>query len=100
MPSGIEQNYDCYNFCGGIWVSSCDYSGQCGTTTCDNSTATGTMNGEVQGCTYKDFVDYQAMGGAAAPGSPSSGGAAVLMLPPFAQRITGSVLVILMMMIM
>ena len=58
LPPGIEENYECYNFCGGIFVSSCDLSGQCGDSSCSNSTASGTINGEVQGCTYQDYLNF------------------------------------------
>ena len=74
MPPGIEQNYDCFNFCGGIFVSSCDFSGQCGTLTCSNATAAGTMNGQVQGCTYQDYLSYQPDSSSFSTSTSSSGG--------------------------
>jgi hypothetical protein len=51
IPEGVEGNYDCFNFCGGVWISICDYAGYCGPLDCDNKTATGTLNGLVFGCT-------------------------------------------------
>jgi hypothetical protein len=54
LPAGNEKNFDCYNFCGGVFVSSC-VDGTCGKTECDNATATGTMEGIVKGCTYEHF---------------------------------------------
>jgi len=58
LPLGVEANYDCFNFCGGTWISSCDLEGQCGDTTCKNSSATGTRNGEVMGCTLQDMISF------------------------------------------
>jgi hypothetical protein len=55
LPEGVIDNYDCFNFCGGIWVSTCDYSGTCGTQDCDNKTATGTITGVVKGCTIEHY---------------------------------------------
>jgi hypothetical protein len=57
IPEGVDGNYDCFNFCGGVWVSSCDYAGNCGTLDCDNKTATGTLNGQVYGCTVTDISE-------------------------------------------
>jgi hypothetical protein len=47
--------FDCYNFCGGIFISSCAFSGKCGTLTCNNATASG-VNGTIVGCTDADRV--------------------------------------------
>jgi hypothetical protein len=54
LPPGIDKMYDCYNFCGGSWISTCDYSGSCGQTDCGNKTAAGTATGQVFGCTLAD----------------------------------------------
>jgi hypothetical protein len=57
IPEGTIQNYDCFNFCGGIWIDTCDIAtGTCGTTQCDNATATGTLNGVVKGCTIEHYL--------------------------------------------
>jgi hypothetical protein len=58
IPNGVEDNYDCFNFCGGIWVSTCDYSGSCGLLDCDNKTAAGTLTGQVFGCLVSDKALY------------------------------------------
>jgi hypothetical protein len=58
LPEGVENNYDCYNFCGGIWVSTCDYSGNCGTLNCENKTSAGTLAGQVFGCVVSDKKLY------------------------------------------
>ena len=56
IPDGTIQNYDCFNFCGGVWIDTCDIAtGTCGTTQCDNATATGTLNGVVKGCTIEHY---------------------------------------------
>lgn len=56
IPDGTIDNYDCFNFCGGIWIDTCDIAtGTCGTTQCDNATATGTLNGVVKGCTREHY---------------------------------------------
>jgi hypothetical protein len=54
LPAGNEKNFDCYNFCGGIFVSSCT-DGVCGNTNCDNETEVGSIDGIVKGCTYEHF---------------------------------------------
>lgn len=56
IPDGTIDNYDCFNFCGGVWIDTCDIAtGTCGTTQCDNATATGTLNGIVKGCTIEHY---------------------------------------------
>ena len=56
IPDGTINNYDCFNFCGGIWIDTCDIAtGTCGMTQCDNATATGTLNGVVKGCTIEHY---------------------------------------------
>jgi hypothetical protein len=56
LPAGIVNNYDCFNFCGGAWVSGCAFgSATCGNLDCDNKTAAGTATGEVFGCTKADL---------------------------------------------
>jgi hypothetical protein len=56
LPEGNIENYDCFNFCGGIWISTCDVAtGKCGPVDCDNKTATGTLNGIVKGCTIEQY---------------------------------------------
>lgn len=56
LPAGNEDNYDCFNFCGGIFISSCDLSdGSCGKLNCTNATADGTVTGIVLGCTKADI---------------------------------------------
>ena len=56
IPEGTIDNYDCFNFCGGVWIDTCDIAtGTCGTTQCDNATATGTLNGIVKGCTKEHY---------------------------------------------
>jgi hypothetical protein len=65
LPEGLE--FDCYNFCGGRFISSCDFAGSCGTATCDNATDSGVYS-IVKGCTDADRAT------AAAPGDGSSGG--------------------------
>lgn len=58
LPAGVtEGQYDCFNFCGGIWVSTCDFEGNCGPLDCTNKTAAGTINGIVQGCTEADIQE-------------------------------------------
>ena len=42
--------YDCYNFCGGIFISTCSFSGSCGATSCANKTDDGIAR-VVLGCT-------------------------------------------------
>jgi hypothetical protein len=52
-PPAFEKGlqFDCYNFCGGIFISSCDLqTGKCGAITCNNATADGTNTGRVFGC--------------------------------------------------
>ena len=58
VPIGLDDEYECYNFCGGNFVSSCDMKGNCGNLECDNKTAVGTLNGQVYGCTMQDKVKY------------------------------------------
>ncbi|GAX20528.1 hypothetical protein FisN_3Hu625 [Fistulifera solaris] len=47
-----NRQHDCYNFCGGVFISECDYSGGCGELTCDNQTAG--VDGLIFGCTDAD----------------------------------------------
>lgn len=57
LPPGLEENYDCYNFCNGTFVSSCDLqSGNCGSLSCEDGTEDGTVTGRVQGCTAMDRI--------------------------------------------
>lgn len=72
LPLGIEGNYDCFNFCGGVWTSNCDYSGICGQNECGNKTAAGTANGQVYGCTVADKATAGGSGSAGA-GNTKSG---------------------------
>ena len=56
IPDGTIDNYDCFNFCGGVWIDTCDIAtGTCGATKCENATATGTLNGVVKGCTKEHY---------------------------------------------
>ena len=66
LPIGLDDEYECYNFCGGSWVSVCDLDGNCGPDDCANKTATGTMNGQVFGCTMQDKLNFS-------PGNSNSG---------------------------
>ena len=60
LPDGTIDNYECFNFCGGVWIDTCDIAtGTCGTTQCDNATATGTLNGVVKGCTREHYNPSQ-----------------------------------------
>jgi len=58
LPLGLDNEYECFNFCGGYFVSSCDLEGNCGDVECSNKTATGTLNGQVLGCTLEDKFKY------------------------------------------
>jgi hypothetical protein len=73
IPEGVDGNYDCFNFCGGVWISSCDYAGNCGTLDCDNKTATGTLNGQVFGCTVTDISKLASSDGSNNKRSSKSG---------------------------
>lgn len=57
-----NRRHDCYNFCGGIFISQCEYSGSCGTLSCDNQTSG--FDGLILGCTDADRAP------ASAPVSP------------------------------
>ena len=48
--------FDCYNFCGGIFISSCAFSGRCGDLSCPNKTDDG-ISSVVLGCTDDDLPD-------------------------------------------
>lgn len=50
LPLGQEGMFDCYNFCGGEFVSVCS-EGSCGSSECENAGADGTVEGIVAGCT-------------------------------------------------
>lgn len=54
LPKGNLEEFDCFNFCGGAFVSSCDFAGSCGNLECDNKTEVGTATGQVFGCTPAD----------------------------------------------
>ena len=58
VPLGLDDEYECFNFCGGYFISSCDLQGNCGPIECDNKTAAGTMNGQVFGCVLQDKFNY------------------------------------------
>jgi hypothetical protein len=45
--------FDCYNFCGGLFLSACEFGGTCGKLDCDNATASG-IDSLVLGCTDAD----------------------------------------------
>lgn len=57
LPLGQEGLFDCYNFCGGEFVSACA-EGSCGLTECDNHGEDGTVDGIVMGCTA-EHLDIQ-----------------------------------------
>jgi len=67
LPEGLDDEFECYNFCGGSFISVCDLEGNCGEEDCADKTATGTMNGQVFGCTLQDKLSF----------SPGNSGASV-----------------------
>jgi hypothetical protein len=73
-PAGTE--YDCYNFCGGNFVSTCDFGGTCASYACDNQGPDGSPTGLVVGCT-RDMLNgnfENADGSAGDSPSPSTNG--------------------------
>lgn len=69
-----NRQHDCYNFCGGVFISECAYSGSCGSLTCDNQTAG--ADGLIFGCTDAD----RAPGSVPAPSPSGSSSASVSLL--------------------
>lgn len=56
MPKVPPNNFfDCYNFCGGVFLSTCTFAGQCGALTCTNATGSG-INSLVTGCMDEDRI--------------------------------------------
>lgn len=49
QPGNLE-NFDCFNFCGGVLVGTCSFDGVCGDLACATATDSGSQ-GLVQGCT-------------------------------------------------
>jgi hypothetical protein len=89
LPAGIVHNYDCFNFCGGIWVSGCAFgSATCGILDCDNKTAVGSVTGQVFGCTKADFLQQ-----ATAPSATTNGGKKSSSSPRSSSLVTIMVLV-------
>jgi hypothetical protein len=91
--------YDCYNFCGGDQVSSCDFGGTCGAYSCANQGADGTTKGIIVGCTREMLNgNFDTNGGSApSPSSSTSGATMVMVRTPcgFAVATAGAVVALL-----
>jgi hypothetical protein len=74
LSAGNLDNFDCFNFCGGIRVGTCAFTkngGQCGSLTCQNASNSG-VNGLVQGCTKQLLLGATTTAGSATSKKSSS----------------------------
>jgi hypothetical protein len=76
LPLGQEGLFDCYNFCNGIFVSSCS-EGICATTECEEAGADGSLLGIVTGCTI-EHLNVQLTEPAASTSNSADGPSLVL----------------------
>jgi len=73
VPGGNLDNYDCFNFCNGTFVTSCDFGGTCTGYDCgvDRATTDGMQDGIVVGCT-KEMLQGQSSSSTSSGSSTSS----------------------------
>jgi len=82
IPSGNINNYDCFNFCNGTFISSCDFGGSCADYDCgvDRASTDGMLNGIVVGCSKAALQGQGSIssdgGSGSTSGSASSDGVA------------------------